>query len=161
MRLAEETLAAISKQILESMAFAFEMPGQPEPSGEGEMVRASVAFHGVVHGSFSLMMPQSAVPALVGDMLGEDEGAAPTRQQQYDALGELANVICGNLVQAMAGPEPVFRLDSPRTESNPALPCSAGPDDAVTRTRISLDSGCVDLVFVVMNAARQRAGAPA
>jgi hypothetical protein len=82
-------------------------------------------------------------------MLGEDEDTVLPEQQQHDALGELANVICGNVVQALAGPQPVFRLDSPRIDPNPAPGSSPASGQSLTSTCISLESGWVELVLCV------------
>jgi CheY-specific phosphatase CheX len=165
MNTTEETLAAVGKQVFEAMAFTFEMPGQEAPAGGEAMLRATVAFNGPVHGALVVNLPQAMLPALVANMLGEDEGAELSEQQQYDGLGELANVICGNIVQALAGPQAVFALDSPWIESTPAPAGPPGSGATVTTARLSLESGWVELVLCVEDGpvadATASAGVPA
>ncbi|HOW17863.1 MAG TPA: chemotaxis protein CheX, partial [Phycisphaerae bacterium] len=100
----EQTIARVAREVLETMAFALVLPDEPAPPDDGPVVRARVDFEGPFCGSVSLTVPEALVPELAANMLGEDDPAAPSPQQQQDALGELANVMCGNLVQALAGP---------------------------------------------------------
>lgn len=156
MHATEETLTTIGKQVLEMMAFAFEMPSQDKPAVGEDTLRATVGFNGPVRGTFSLTLPRALLPELVANMLGKDEGAVLPEQQQYDALGELANVICGNLVQAMAGPLLTFRLDSPQIDLNPT-PTGTG---AASTACIMLESGWAELALDVEDGPVDGANAP-
>ncbi|MBI5418220.1 chemotaxis protein CheX [Candidatus Poribacteria bacterium] len=42
------------------------------------------------------------------------EEGRPTENQKLDALGEIANMICGNLLPKIISPQEIFYLDSPK-----------------------------------------------
>lgn len=72
----------------------------------------SVRFYGPKSGRLEVRVSADVVPAITENMLGED-GAADA-QLQRDALGELGNVLCGNVVSAMTNGIGVFHLHPPR-----------------------------------------------
>lgn len=72
----------------------------------------SVRFYGPKSGRLEVRTSAGVVPALTANMLGED-GAVDV-QLQRDALGELGNVLCGNIVSAMTSGLGVFHLHPPR-----------------------------------------------
>jgi CheY-specific phosphatase CheX len=73
------------------------------------------------------------VQAITANMLGLDAAAEPL---QRDALGELGNVLCGNLVTAMTGGVGVFHLHPPRAMEAHELADALAPHES-----------CVDLGF--------------
>jgi len=139
----EQIIARVAQEVLETMAFALVLPGEPETASDGPVVRSTVGFEGPFCGSVSLAVPEAVLPELAATMLGAEESGGPTPEQQSDALGELANVMCGNLVQALAGPEPVFRLDAPRVATEP----ETAPDPGVrtVAARVALENGWAEL----------------
>lgn len=78
-------------------------------------VTVSVDFRGPLTGRLVLRASHGVLPAIAANMLGEDESRQAPLQR--DALGELANVICGNVLPAIAGAEAVFHLAAPRVHS--------------------------------------------
>jgi hypothetical protein len=79
-------------------------------------------------------------------MLGVDE--PPATAQQYDALGEIANVICGNLLPRIAGPQAVFQLSPPRLLDD----LSVVPEMVLSlavEAQLGLEHGRVDLRLFV------------
>jgi CheY-specific phosphatase CheX len=72
----------------------------------------SVDFKGPVTGKLVVRLCGDLLPTLAANMLGETQ--APSGKLQGDALGEIANVICGNALPAIAGPSAVFNLGAPR-----------------------------------------------
>jgi chemotaxis protein CheY-P-specific phosphatase CheC len=59
----------------------------------------SVRFYGPKSGRLEVRASAEIVPALTANMLGAEEAVDP--QLQRDALGELGNVLCGNVVSSM------------------------------------------------------------
>jgi hypothetical protein len=73
-------------------------------------------------------------------MLGADDGSALPADEQHDALRELINVICGNLLPMIGGGTAEFNIQTPFI---PAAGASAvgefGPVAAVSN--LSVESG--------------------
>ncbi len=78
-------------------------------------VTVSVDFRGPLTGRLVLRASHVVLPTIAANMLGEDESRQAPLQR--DALGELANVICGNVLPAIAGAEAVFHLAAPRVHT--------------------------------------------
>ncbi|MEO7998982.1 MAG: chemotaxis protein CheX [Gemmatimonadaceae bacterium] len=74
-------------------------------------VAVTVSFDGPLSGRLVLRASADILPGIAENMLGADgEYAAAT---QRDALGELANVMCGNLLPLIGGAKSVFVLSAP------------------------------------------------
>jgi len=128
----EAVLLSATQSALEKTAFLFAEPGvaaacdgDPAPSA----VFATVAFSGSHHGAFSIAFPESLLPVLAVNVLGEEE--APDEATQRDALGELANIICGNILPAL-NPEGKYSLGPPAVGGAPAV---------ITRYAVRVASG--------------------
>src|SRR5262249_21385176 len=74
-------------------------------------VSVQVSFDGPCAGTLYLSVDEQLLPNLAAKMLGEEE--APSMDLQCDALGEFANVVCGNLLPRIAGKEAVFDMGVP------------------------------------------------
>lgn len=115
----------------------------PEAGSSGDSAdfsaAARVRFSGPFHGSVTVAAYGELLPMLAANMLGEDE--PPSAVQQRDALGEVTNVICGNLLPMMAGTEAVFRLGAPEAIEPTRL--DDGPSEA--RSFVVLDGGQADV----------------
>jgi len=101
-----------------------------------------VAFCGPLQGVLVVSLAGGLLSGLAANMLGVDE--PPATAQQYDALGEIANVICGNLLPRIAGPQAVFQLSAPEWLEDP----SVVPDlelPLAVEVQLGLEHGRVDL----------------
>ena len=94
----------------EELAFVFPMP-ELEPPELGARTAAVVDFEGHRAGRLVLTVSDELLPVIAANMLGDAE---PTREEQLDALKEVANVICGNVLPSLDGPRAIFRLHAPR-----------------------------------------------
>lgn len=73
-----------------------------------------VAFSGPCTGTLDVAVSDDVAIALAANMLGFSPATVGADQQlQRDAVGELANVICGNVLPLIAGREAVFHLAAP------------------------------------------------
>jgi len=109
----EAVLVGATQSALEKTAFLFAEPGAPADSADDaahDAVFATVAFSGSHHGAFSIAFPETLLPVLAVNVLGEEE--VPDSATQRDALGELANIICGNVLPAL-DPDGKYSLGSP------------------------------------------------
>ena len=92
----------------------------------------SVSFRGPISGRLVLRASSSVLAELAANMLGVD--SANDRATQQDALGEVANVICGNFLPKVAGASAVFVLSAPQWQSEIAN----SSDHCTVKSRASL-----------------------
>jgi CheY-specific phosphatase CheX len=110
----EKTLSVIAIETLEKLAFLFAFPAVEAETGQpGPGVAASVSFSGSFSGTLIMKVSAEAFLELAVNMLGVDEDDETTLDQQNDALKETLNVICGNLLPAIAGNREVFNIGPP------------------------------------------------
>lgn len=74
-------------------------------------VAMSVAFNGPLNGRLVLKASSQVLPSIAENMLGTD--TIDGQSVERDALGELANVMCGNLLPLIGGAQAVFVLSAP------------------------------------------------
>lgn len=111
-----DTLTEVFCEILEQMAFMFAEPVEAQEDiapAPRESVLAHLSFVGEFSGKLSLAVPVEMCAELAANMLGEEADDPDAIAKGMDALKELLNVLCGNLLTAFAGDEPVFNLDVP------------------------------------------------
>lgn len=109
-----EIVGKVVKDVLERFAFMFTSDPDDEQkvNWSGEYLQAVIRFSGAAKGSFSMIAPVSLCTELSANVLGIDpeENADALAG---DALGELINIICGELVVALFGNETVFDISVP------------------------------------------------
>lgn len=113
-------LSRVFTDVLEQLAFMFADPPEDElPPAEEGLARASMTFHGPFSGELTLTVPREMAPVLAANVLGLEPDDELVLQAPYDALKELLNVTCGNVLTAIAGDEPIFDLSVPAIEELP------------------------------------------
>jgi hypothetical protein len=127
----------------EELCFLF-----PEAEVGAEQLQTSleasvrVRFHGPVAGGLVLRLYGNLLASLASNMLGE-EGPLPVAKQ-YDALGEIANVICGNLLPKIMDPQDIFQLGVPEILA-PAASAAQDGEILVASGQLGLEDGRVEL----------------
>ncbi|MDX2052216.1 MAG: chemotaxis protein CheX [Polyangiaceae bacterium] len=132
-------------QVFEGLCFMLPQPSVPPPGTNGvalaDLPRGSVAvaveFIGPAEGTLWISVAPSMLAPIASAMLGDDDVESETVQQ--DALRELANIVCGNVLPLIAGGQAVFDLMSPRIL---ALGEELPSGDA--NVRVALEEGEVD-----------------
>lgn len=132
---------------------------EPEELGSSHRTAARwgyasrVDFHGPFRGEMRIEITEDMLHPLAANMLGIDEFEDPPEGVNLeDALKELLNVTCGNLLPLVGGNEAVFHIGAPvvSTEAAP-LPADLTP---AGETTLNLDVGSARLsLFVEPNAA--------
>jgi CheY-specific phosphatase CheX len=111
---------------------------------------AVVDFTGLMRGRLALRVSAEVLPAAAANMLGEEAGQQTPLQR--DAIGELANVICGNVLPLVGGARAVFQLTAPRVELAEIIPVREPDRTAAVHAHllVGLESGraAVDLWIV-------------
>lgn len=141
----ETALYQAAAMTFEQLAFMF-----PSEELEGDQLIAkasaiaSVTFRGEFDGRLTVVACGPLLPTLAVNMLGEDE--PHSEQMQHDALGEIANIICGNVLPLITNPKAVFDLDAPETKAIDE-PFFNSPESPAARVQIGLEEGRVDLLL--------------
>ena len=147
----DKLLLRVAEGIFEGLAFMLTMLEDEATDLPSGAAVAAVDFEGPFQGRLLISLADQMLPELATNMLGLEEQASPTLLQQHDALKELANVVCGNLLPEIAGSEAEFNVSAPFLASNdfPGLP----PSDQrlAAKARLILDSGEVNLALFLQN----------
>lgn len=144
-------LVDAASETFESLAYCFAEPGEPTAVPvDGVDGVVAVAFEGEARGGIVLQLSGGVLPAMAGNMLGLDE--PPSVADQRDALGEAANVICGNVLPRVAGASAVFSLGVPRHFASwqAALDTLGAPHAHVA---LEVEGGRADIALVLRPAA--------
>jgi chemotaxis protein CheY-P-specific phosphatase CheC len=97
----------------EQLCFMYEMPELAEQQSDAAPAAATeVKYRGSFRGKLVLTVTGSLFDAIAAQMMG---AAQTTLQQRQDGLGELANVICGNVLPALADSAERFIIEGPVT----------------------------------------------
>lgn len=101
---------------------------------------ARVAFAGPQDGFVDVRASHDVAVAAARNMLADDSVGADLG---FDAIAEIANVICGNLVPTLAAREAVYRLDAPVRA--PLTP----PPHADACVELAVETGRVQVCLVL------------
>lgn len=151
MNASSELVREVFSRVLEKQVFLFaeEMSLDDLSAGDEDWVEAHISFHGPFEGSLYLALPKKTQLDITANFLGKDADDPAVAQCAEDSLREILNVVCGHILTAMAGEEPVFDLSIPKIRPLSAmdrarlavLPDSLGFDvegnPAVLRLRLS------------------------
>lgn len=115
----DAALRKVFAEIAENLAFMFsEEPEEDdafEPADK-EFVLAFMGFRGPFEGKLAIAVPLSLCPEIAANVLGLDPDDELVQAKPYDALKELLNVTCGNVLTEIAGEDPVFDLTPPEVK---------------------------------------------
>ncbi len=114
-----ETLIKVCCDVFENLSFMF---GETIDLDEAEtdsntFIKASMAFMGDKNGTIDLVVPSEIAVSLAYNILGIDEDEEMPPDSSIDALRELLNTICGQLMTTMFGDQPIFDLTVPKTKT--------------------------------------------
>ncbi len=144
-----DILYRIAEEVLEKIAFIFSFPEKDRvPIPFESAVVASVSFSGLFDGVLLMAVSQQVLPELTGNMLGIDMDEETSMEEQHDALKELINVICGNLLPAIAGKQMIFNVETPQVIEASSVSDLEGELAAIAKLSIE-DSGHCDILFYV------------
>jgi len=110
----DQALTEVAGSTLEQLAFMFGYPeeaGTPAPPFE-EAVGGRVRFAGPWEGELWVLFARELLPEVAANMLGLD-ASETVEEHRMDALREVLNVVCGNLLPRIGGREAVFDIQRP------------------------------------------------
>ncbi len=143
----EKALSTAAALTFEELGFILPSPDltTTQRQAPGRAV-VSVEFHGPLQGKLWVALYGNILSLLTANMLGED--TIPSEQQQQDALQEICNVICGNMLPKIAGTEAVFQIGTPEYHAFSTSIVEQFTSASSTAT-IGLDEGRADLCLVL------------
>ena len=114
----KELLVRVLEVVLEQLAFMFgEAVTKEEMITEGEKyLHATMSYKGLQSGSLGVAIPAEMSVVLAANILGIDEGEEVASEKSIDALKELLNIFCGQMLTTVYGEEPVFDLSVPEVK---------------------------------------------
>ena len=150
----DQVLYRVAEEVLASLAFM--LPMLPEDMSErsdeshSRTWAVSVGFSGQVNGNVMLVAQEEVLPQLAANMLGlPEDGPEASPDQQQDALMELTNVICGNLLTEIWGPEAACTLSPPRLLGQEQCPEAVCDLPSVAAAGLHLCEGGMELALFV------------
>ncbi len=113
-----EVFTRVLEEVLEQLAFMFgEAVEKDEMIVDGEKyLHVTMGFKGNKTGDVGIAIPSEMSVSLASNILGIDEGEEIALEKSVDALKELLNIVCGQLLTSAYGDEPVFDLTVPEVE---------------------------------------------
>ena len=150
----EERMSQVAIDTLEKLAFMFAFSDEGgEDLPRDSAVAGSISFTGPFSGTLLVTMSIEVLQELAGNMLGLDDGEETTQDHRSDALKETMNVICGNLLPAIAGDEVIFDIGVPKViPADQEMKKGAGVPDGLApsaKVNLDLDEGqCVLFLFL-------------
>ena len=150
----EERMSQVAIDTLEKLAFMFAFSDEGgEDLPRDSAVAGSISFTGPFSGTLLVTMSIEVLQELAGNMLGLDDGEETTQDHRSDALKETMNVICGNLLPAIAGDEVIFDIGVPKViPADQEMKKGAGVPDGLApsaEVNLDLDEGqCVLFLFL-------------
>lgn len=115
MKATPEMVRGVFAKVLEKQVFLFaeDLEISEIPEG-GDWVEANMAFHGPFGGNLSLALPREAELEIAANFLGKEADDPEVAKCAEDSLKEILNVVCGHMLTALAGEDPVFDLSIPK-----------------------------------------------
>jgi CheY-specific phosphatase CheX len=143
-------LLTAATSTFESLALLFaEVPPSGAQASAPLTHAVRVAFAGPCAGALDVAVSDDLAVALAANMLGLDpEAVRADAGVRQDAVGELANVVCGNVLPLVAGREAVFHLAAPVARSVAAA-TAAPPHGAALTETLGVDGGRAVLTLVL------------
>lgn len=107
------TLTAAISEVVENLTLM--VVDEPETrEGFAPQLRGWIEFTGPVNGLLSIECSESMTQKLAANLLGTEQENMETQANAWDALAELLNVVCGNLVTTLYDSGRPFNLSSPQ-----------------------------------------------
>ena len=123
-------LTAVFSEVLANMAFLFTEPPGEAPAVPASWLNCSIQYRGPKCGRLVLRTTPQFALSLAANLLNVDPETPEALGQGQDALKELVNVFCGQLLTTIYGREKTFDLSIPAISEAAAPLPSGGAEEA-------------------------------
>ncbi len=140
----------VTSHILETMFFVTLEPwtgrgGEDSPSAPASWLEGRIRFVGPRTGEVRLYVPLELAQAMAANFLGLEEGI-PTDAQARDVVGELTNMICGNLLSRLDR-KVIYNLSVPEAACTASDPMGKETDGSALAIDFNAEGQGVRLVL--------------
>ena len=110
-----EIIQNVFCDVFEQLAFMFGEPVENDELAENNTrhLQAYMTFSGDRTGEIIMTVPDKMCPEIAANVLGVEPDDEQVMDLAGDALKEILNITCGQLLTAVAGERPVFDLSVP------------------------------------------------
>ncbi len=156
MTVKQATLVEVISNVIENLSM---MPVEKPTEWENfsPQLEGWIEFIGPVQGKLCLRCEEVLAQALAANLLGTDHTDVQSQADAWDALAELLNVVCGNLVTELYDSQKPFSLSPPQiniiTSIHPAdmnkkeEPKISTSGQEIQAVRILLDGHPIELIL--------------
>ncbi len=117
----KRVIGEVFESVLQNLAFMFVEAVEKETLQNTDspqdlpdkFIKATMAFTGAKKGRVNLMVPEELAKELAANIIGKEIEKSISQKHLQDALKEVLNVTCGNLLSAVVGTQQVFDAASP------------------------------------------------
>ena len=145
-----DVISTVVTDTIEKLVFMFASPYDPKNSTEEDPdIGVSVSFTGPFSGTLGMKVSGEVLSEIAVNILGVDDEDEITIEDKNDALKETINIICGNILPAIAGKRAVFNIGVPEIIQEGEDIKGNDGEDLASDVKLSLDEGRCDLVLFV------------
>ncbi|MFA5322872.1 MAG: chemotaxis protein CheX [Smithella sp.] len=143
----KKALDVASINTFEDVCFMYQVPElkniqknlKPEAS-------SAVRYRGDYAGTLLIETSGNLFSAIAANILSTED---PDSRQKRDALGEIANIICGNVVTSLGRGKLGYKIESPKSLSKKELLKKTGHEKPVAEITLNFNEGRADIKFFI------------
>jgi hypothetical protein len=145
----EKNLKEAAVKTFEDICFMYQVPELEEiQKNLAPKAAAEVKYRRDFTGKLVIETSSGLESAIAANMLSID---LPSSQQKRDALGEVANIICGNIVPSLGISGHGYKIESPKPLNKDELLKEEGREKPLAEFTLNLNQGRADIKFFVDN----------
>ena len=145
----ENVLRESTIKTFEDICFIYQVPELKDDQKNLVLeAAAEVKFRGIFTGKLMIETRGGLFLAIASNMLSNE---VPSIQQKKDALGEVANIICGNVVPSLGRSEPEYKIESPICLNTDDLLKEDKQEKPLAEVTLNFNQGRADIKLFVNN----------
>ena len=144
----EKVLIESTIRTLEDLCFMYQEPELKDAQENLPLeAAAEVEYRSVdFNGKLLIETRGGMFSAIATNILSNDD---PSAQQKKDALGEIANIICGNVVPSLGGGGREYKIEPPRSLNKDDLLKEEGQEEPMAEITLNFKDGRADIKLFV------------
>jgi hypothetical protein len=143
----KKILQETTVNIFEDICFMYLMPELENIQRKLKLEAAAEAkYRGDYTGKLLIETRGGLLSAIAANILSNE---VPSSRQKRDALEEIANIICGNIVMSLGRRGRGYRIESPRSLNKAELLKEEDPDKPIAEVTLNFNEGRADVKFFI------------